>query len=217
MASNGRKANIDTTNLQPWDRQPGEGDERWQAFLIYRDQLDAGEPRRSLRKTAASLDKSLTLVGRWSEKDDWVKRVQAYDREQDAIRQAAQVKELEAMVRRQGVSLSAAAQMLLAPINAFLRKLQAEREANPGADPYADYSLRELFREAKEAAKLLPNLVQAERLVSGLSTQNLGGHDGGPVDVRVQEARRRAQGMSRSELERELVGEQLQPGSPAQN
>jgi hypothetical protein len=38
-----------------------------------------------------------------------------------------------------------------------------------------------------------------------MSTTNVAGHDGGPVDVRVQDARRRARGMSTDELQRLLT------------
>lgn len=210
-------ATLEQTAVDPWERQHGEGDERWEAFQIYRDQIINGDPKRSLRRVAAALSKSSTLLSRWAGEDSWSKRVEAWDREQDAMKRAAMARDMENMVKRQSTSLSAAAQALLAPIQAFLVKLQKERAANPNGDPYDGYDLRELMREAREAARLLPSLIQAERLVAGLSTTNHGGHDGGPIDVRVEEARRRARAMSRGELEHLLLGDAVIDGTAAQN
>lgn len=198
-----------TTQLAPYERQEGEGDERWQAFVIYREQPENGIPRRSLAKLARELGKSKQLVERWSSDDGWLGRVAAYDREQDAIRRSAQETELRRIVARQGTSLSAAAQALLVPINAYLKRVTELRAA--GQDPYDGASIAWLAKEAREAARLIPQLVQAERLVHGLSTSNVGGHEGGPIDVRVEDARRRARGMTTEELV------QLMAGGPAAN
>jgi len=42
---------------QPWERYEGEGDERWQAFVVYRDQPSESEER-SLREVGRQLGKS---------------------------------------------------------------------------------------------------------------------------------------------------------------
>lgn len=69
--------------VQPelWERQPGETPRAFEAFCVYRD-LGAG---RSIRKTGQELNKNLTTIGEWSSKYDWVKRVAAWDAEQDRI------------------------------------------------------------------------------------------------------------------------------------
>lgn len=60
----------------PWNRRPDESDKAWIAFVAYRD---AGPADRSVRKTAAALGKSETLVGRWSSTHDWPARASAWD------------------------------------------------------------------------------------------------------------------------------------------
>lgn len=66
----------------PWERLPNEGTRAYEAFCAYRN-LDASE--RSLRKVAAMLGKSETLIGRWSSTHGWVNRVAAWDVEQDRL------------------------------------------------------------------------------------------------------------------------------------
>lgn len=58
-----------------WERQPGEGEKAYQAFKTY---LDMGAER-SVRKVAQTLNKSLTLIGRWSSTHSWPKRARDYD------------------------------------------------------------------------------------------------------------------------------------------
>lgn len=193
---------------EPWDRQPDESPVAYAAFIVYRDQLANGHPGRSTREVAREVNKAQAQIGRWSSRHRWVRRVDAYDREQEAVKLQAMSRELERVARRQATSLGAAAQALLQPIQAYLSRLSELQKA--GEDPFAGWTLRELTKEAREAARLIPQLVQAERLVHGLSTSNVGGHDGGPVavDVRVQEARSRVRAMGRAELEELLAGQQ---------
>lgn len=59
----------------PWDRQPGESRQAFEAFNCY---LMMGEER-SLRAVAQQLGKSKTLMDRWSSKYKWVYRSDEYD------------------------------------------------------------------------------------------------------------------------------------------
>src|SRR5438874_6587799 len=64
---------------EPWERQPGESAEAFEAFKLYRD----GGPKRSRRKVAERLSKSQALMSRWQSRYRWRERVDAYDRERD--------------------------------------------------------------------------------------------------------------------------------------
>ena len=81
---------------EPWERQPEETARAFEAFAIYRDM----GPDRSLRKVVQTLDKNLTTIGDWSTKYEWVKRVAAWDAEQDRIARVQQLKEIKAMRNR---------------------------------------------------------------------------------------------------------------------
>jgi len=64
--------------VDPGERQAGES---VQAFVVYRD---LGLVR-SVTKVVRELDKSRTVVGRWSRQYGWVARASAYGREQDRL------------------------------------------------------------------------------------------------------------------------------------
>lgn len=81
---------------KPWERQDGETPKAFEAFCEYRDL----GPNRSIAKTGQKLGKNLTTLSEWSSKYDWVKRVAAWDVEQDRIAREAQIKEIVAMRKR---------------------------------------------------------------------------------------------------------------------
>lgn len=81
---------------QPWERQTEETPKPFEAFCLYRDM----GPERSLRKVAEKLEKSDTLIGRWSSQYNWVERVAAWDNEQDRIARIEQLKEIKKMRNR---------------------------------------------------------------------------------------------------------------------
>ena len=104
------------------------------------------------------------------------------------------------MGRRQGAQLADAAAALREPVQAVLSRIRELNDA--GEDPYAGLSIETLHRMAMQAIRHVPAIVEAERLSAGLSTDNLSPD----VPASVEEARRRAEAMSRSELEDYLVG-----------
>ena len=79
---------------KPWDRRPGETTKAYEAFCKYRDM----GRERSLSKVAKELQKSATIMGRWSGQHDWVKRAAKWDDEQDRIeREIAQKEQAKAI------------------------------------------------------------------------------------------------------------------------
>ena len=66
---------------KPWERQENETTKAYEAFCVYRDM----GTQRSLSKVAEKLQKSDTLMGRWSRENDWVKRAAKWDDEQERI------------------------------------------------------------------------------------------------------------------------------------
>lgn len=79
---------------EPWERRESESTKAYEAFCIYRDM----GRERSLAKVAEKLQKSETLMGRWSRENDWVKRAAKWDDEQDRIeREIAQKEQAKAI------------------------------------------------------------------------------------------------------------------------
>ena len=79
-----------------WERQPGETARAFEAFCVYRD-MGAS---RSHRKTGQKLGKNCTTIGEWSSKYEWVKRVAAWDAEQDRIARQKQLQDIKKMRKR---------------------------------------------------------------------------------------------------------------------
>jgi hypothetical protein len=79
--------------LEPWERQPGESDPAWSAFLVYRG-LPASA--RSIARVVSDTGKARSLIAGWSSKWDWPDRAKEYDRHKD--RQTS-LREIEAIAR----------------------------------------------------------------------------------------------------------------------
>lgn len=77
------------TPPEPWERQQEETSKQYEAFCIYRDM----GTERSLSKVSEKLQKSDTLIGRWSRMNDWVERTAQWDNEQDRIKREAEQKQ----------------------------------------------------------------------------------------------------------------------------
>lgn len=92
---------------KPWERQPEETPKPFEAFCCYRDM----GIERSIRKVAAKLGKSDTIIGQWSKKNNWVERVTAWDDENERIeREAAQKAQAKAIrdMRKKHADLASA-------------------------------------------------------------------------------------------------------------
>lgn len=81
---------------QPWERQPGESEQAFEAFKIYRD-LGV---RRSNAEVCKQLSKSRQLISRWKSKYEWDERVRAYDNDLEKQQHAEAVKNLKDMTGR---------------------------------------------------------------------------------------------------------------------
>lgn len=85
-----------TQGEEIWERQKGESAQAYGAFSVYRDM----GAERSLSKVARQLDKSKTILGRWSSRWGWVERVRQYDSYLDAEARHEAVKKVKEMTAR---------------------------------------------------------------------------------------------------------------------
>lgn len=65
---------------KPWERHDTESEQAWAAFKSYRDM---GPGIRSLAKVGQALGKSRQTIGEFSSRNDWRRRVRAWDDEAD--------------------------------------------------------------------------------------------------------------------------------------
>lgn len=81
----------------PWELQPKETKDAFEAWQIYRDLPPAD---RTLARVSKELEKSADLVGRWSSANQWVERSRAYDGYLDRQRIEAHVAAIKDMQKR---------------------------------------------------------------------------------------------------------------------
>lgn len=164
---------------QIWDRQRGETEASFTHFCFYRDMRypvsGDGKPdqtgakpfvQRSLRKTAAAFGLNLRTIASQSERNDWVKRCEAYDshidRENRKITEAA-------IIKMQQEHALLAQQMIRKATKRLL------------TIPDEEISAAELTRMVDVAVKI-------ERLSRGESTENQTVTHGGEVGVKSEQA-----------------------------
>ncbi len=114
-----------------WDRQPGEGDEAWVAFVIYRD-LGAD---RTLKRVREELGKSDTMVERWSSTHQWVYRSAEWDKHLDQELQKATIKEKIDYVKLREQNLIKQEQLRAELLDVHLKRLKDFKD-NPKDNPY---------------------------------------------------------------------------------
>lgn len=84
------------THDDPWERQKGESQKAYEAFVIYRD-LGA---ERSTAKVSQELGKSKALIQRWCRAWNWVERCRAYDNSLDEAARRKALKKYQDMTAR---------------------------------------------------------------------------------------------------------------------
>ena len=80
----------------PWERQEGEGEKAYEAFLAYRDM----GANRSVRAVGQKLGKSSTQIGKWSSRWKWVERCRAWDNQLQKEAKKTAASELRKMYQR---------------------------------------------------------------------------------------------------------------------
>lgn len=102
--------------INPWDQQPGEGTKAFEAFRIYRD-LGPGRSHRVAFTKLTGRDNSRGRFDVWSSQNDWVKRVEEYDRWMDQHYTNKMAEEVKEMAERH-------AKMAVVFLNKVVERLQ---------------------------------------------------------------------------------------------
>lgn len=74
---------------------------------------------RSVRKVSQKLDKSRTLIGRWSTNYNWVERAKAYDKEMERQALIEEAKERKSMRKRHATTAMAFQGKVVERLNSF--------------------------------------------------------------------------------------------------
>lgn len=187
-----RRKAPDPVEPELWEQQPGESAPAFQAFAVYRDL----GPGRSIRAAGRSLGKARQTLEAWASPHKWVSRASAWDGHLDEIARKELEEQRAAAGKRHATVLRGQMNALSAPAAELLRRL----EDTP--DLLAKMPLNALAALAVQGARATPRLVIAERLALGVSTENLGAHDGGAFTAEQEKVKR----MSDPEVDAYLVG-----------
>jgi hypothetical protein len=141
-----------------FEQQPKESAKAFAAFSLY---LSLG-PERGLREVARKLDKSLTVVGKWSSKFDWPARVAAYAAHLAVIEREA----IEAVARAKGPQWEAREQQLRETEWAMHERAIAA--AKRGLDAYMERE--KVYANLADIARMLEIASKLGRLATGLGT-----------------------------------------------
>lgn len=131
---------------KPWERQKGESEKAYEAFLVYRDM----GPERSTRAVAQKLGKSVSLIQRWSRDKDWQERVRAYENDLDRAARKKALADRKAMTDRH---ISIAMQ---------LQKKALEALAGLSAEDMTPKDIKEYIKMATDLERLNRTLEDAD-------------------------------------------------------
>lgn len=150
----------------PWERQPGETDSAWAAFVVYRDD---GPGERSLAKLGRKFGKNKENFERWSSTWDWVARVRAYDVFLDRKKREKDLAEVEAMRVRHidfAMTLQGAAALALNKIVAAERAKDEKGQPLPVIlSPHEVKELAELGLKVERLNRGEPESIVEDRIV----------------------------------------------------
>jgi len=127
-----------------WHQLPGESIKAYRAFVAFRD-LEPKE--RSLQRVVSECNKSISLIGRWSSKWDWVERAKAWDGFQEMKRLETWIEEKQRMDEQ------------------HLKVIRAMR--SKAIEALAQRDPEDLAKNMNELRNWITEFIKLERLVMG--------------------------------------------------
>lgn len=166
----------------PWARRPDEKDWEYGEFVAWlelpRPQRDFTAFARRLQNIRADLGvrpdiagTSRMYVARQAQRFDWSARVQAFDEARYAKPPEQEALDRSEMNVRHAASADKMINALMRPIQAWLERI-GDLEAQ-GIDWTRSIPVEDLFEMVVKSSRALPNLVKAERLARGESTETV--------------------------------------------
>lgn len=145
-------------SIEPWDRQPGEGDKAWLCFRLYRDaEMPDGIGKRTHRQVSATAypqspqgARARKEIADWSVRFRWIERVEAFDRHLDQVRQ----EEFRKEAKRDGVQALALYRAMRAKAGQAIIALPPAALSPSEITKMADTSVIGIRREAGLATEI---------------------------------------------------------------
>jgi hypothetical protein len=160
------------SELNSWDRLPGESSKAFRGFTVYRDMgLD-----RSIGKVVEKEKKAQALIYRWSVKYNWKLRVQEWDTYQDQLGQAQAIRIRLAMNK---VALEIAQDMQLKAMKGFaaletVRKVKVSRKVKDeaGVERTVEEEIDKLVISPKDLVRLMESAHRLQKDLLGKADED---------------------------------------------
>lgn len=168
------KNNKIDSSSRSWDMLSGETPKAYEAFQRY---LELGV-NRSLVKLSKITGKHPKNMQVWSRKYKWVQRSRVYDSYIATLKTKSTEDELENMTHEHMAVIHDIRTAIAVPIQVLIAKLQANMNQNGevNLDELQEMSFIEILDRIEPWIKHIPTLIKLERLLYGLSTDNLDGN-----------------------------------------
>lgn len=141
-----------------WERQPGEKDAAWLAFVAFRD---AG-PNRSLRGASKLVGRAEKQMRRWSTMWSWERRSNAFDIHLRGASRATYFEAQLKMVDRHANTAGAALSVVARPIHELATRMAA------GSFDLRAMTDADLLRLVRDMIPMMRDLVGIERVARGI-------------------------------------------------
>lgn len=149
---------------EPWDRQLQEKADEYMAFTVYRNM----GPSRTFAQTARELSLSPSTISAYAHTHNWADRAAAWDYYQEKIFQAEMAEHTRTMAKIQIQMAREALESIRAPIAAINQKMAMDPTGT--LQELSKLDITKLMRLAQDSAKVIPQLMAAERLAVGQPT-----------------------------------------------
>lgn len=158
---------MDDRDPDPWEQQPGEPDNAYRAFTIWRDLTSDERSHARVRSDLAALGikTGADTVSKWSARFTWAARGRAWLGETDRRNRQRQLEIIDQMAERHARGAAVQLQALNLPGLAIDAKMRELREN--GIDPIkelAQVDFAPLLGMTVAAARVYPGMADVERL-----------------------------------------------------
>lgn len=169
----------------PWERRDTESNYMWDLFTHYRDSglsrsyratrewaMKNREKWADQAKVKAKLSYTKPNISNYSRKHDWRERVTQFDDEQERLYQLARGEKIREMADRHATDIMDAIEALMVPSQALMLAV----EDNPDyLKNLSKENANKLVAMVASSARVIPNLMSAERLARGMPTEIVAG------------------------------------------
>lgn len=148
---------------RPWGRMDVETDREWELFSYYRSLGRA----RMKKDVAGFFGVSRPYITRVSQKRSWDRRIENWDRFKEQVYEQEVLDGIKSMAVEHARMARKGLEALVLPFDVLIQRI----ESGEGRAELDEMSIANLIKLVNQSARVLPGLMNAERLSRGLPTE----------------------------------------------